>query len=352
MMGAGAHTAAFVGIALLLGAGAAFAAAGAGDGKAMESILAGRFRWRVSGPLVAPIERPDDPCFSVKDPTVVFSEGRWHLFCSIRSEKRTHQIEYLSFENWEQANAAPRHILRNHDTFFCAPQVFWFEPHARWYLICQASDESWEPNYGPAFATTEHIADPASWSALTPLDARQADGKSGLDFWIICDDEKAHLFFTTLDGRMWREETTLVDFPFGWSEAQLAIRGDIFEASHIYKLGDTGKYLTVVEAQGGHGWRYFKAYVADSLDGEWTPAAATKDKAFASMANTQPAGERWTDSISHGELIRAGVDQTLEVDPANLQFVFQGVLDRDRAGKPYGRIPWRLGLLEPAEREG
>jgi hypothetical protein len=348
-MGIGANWATATTLVLLLVATAALATAGPGGG--IADILAGRFRWQASDPLIAPVERPDDPCFSVKDPTVVFSGGRWHLFCSIRSQKRSHQIEYVSFESWEQVNAAPRHILKNHDTFFCAPQVFWFEPHGKWYLICQASDESWEPNYGPAFATSEDIADPASWSPLTPLGARQADGKSGLDFWIICDDEKAHLFFTTLDGRMWREETALADFPFGWSEAHLAIRGDIFEASHTYSLEGSGKYLTVVEAQGGHGWRYFKAYVADALDGEWTPIAATRDKTFASMANTEQAGERWTDCISHGELIRSGVDQRLTVDPAKLRFVFQGVLDRDRAGRPYGQIPWRLGLLEAATED-
>jgi hypothetical protein len=335
-----------LGTALVLTAAAAFAAGGKGDGAAVERILAGQFRWTVGEPLVAPVERPDDPCVSVKDPSIVFFEGRWHLFCTIRSEKRTHQIEYLSFADWDHANEAPRHVLTMHAASFCAPQVFWFAPHGKWYLICQASDESWEPKYGPAFATSEDIADPTSWSPLTLMGARQADGKTGLDFWIICDQAKACLFFTTLDGRMWREETALDDFPFGWSEPALAIQGDIFEAGHTYKLGGTGKYLTVVEAQGGHGWRYFKAYVADRLDGEWTPVAATKDKSFASMANTQPTGERWTDSISHGELIRLGVDQTLEVDPAHLRFLFQGVLDKDRAGKQYGQIPWRLGMLE------
>ena len=212
----------------------------------------------------------------------------------------------------------------------------------------QASDESWEPKYQAAYSTTRTIADPSSWSKLKPLGARPAGQKAGLDFWIICDEKKAHLFFTTLNGRMWREETTLAKFPAGWSKPVLAIRGDIFEASHTYALKGLGKYLTVVEAQGGRGWRYFKAYLADRLEGPWKPLAATKAKSFASMANSRHPEPRWTDCISHGELLRAGRDQRLEVDPANLRFVFQGVLDKDRAGKPYGRIPWRLGLLEPA----
>ncbi|MEA3400597.1 MAG: non-reducing end alpha-L-arabinofuranosidase family hydrolase [Armatimonadota bacterium] len=316
---------------------------------AIADLLAGRFQWTISEPLLAPVESPDDTYYSVKDPSVVFHEGRWHLFCSVRGRERSHQIEYISFTDWAQADAGRRQMLTISDGYFCAPQVFYFAPQRRWYLICQASDEAWEPEYGAAYATTTDIGDPSSWSGLQPLGARQADGKSGLDFWVICDDEKAHLFFTTLDGRMWREETPLSEFPAGWSGPVLAIRGDIFEAAHIYRLKGLGKYLTLVEAQRGHGWRYYKAYLADRLDGEWTPVAATKEKGFASMANTRPTGLRWTDCISHGELLRAGYDQRLEVDPVNLRFLFQGVSDQERAGKPYGEIPWRLGLLEPAQ---
>jgi len=310
--------------------------------------LAGQFRWTYGPPLVAPVERPEDPCFSVKDPSIVFYQGRWHLFCTIRSRKRTHQIEYLSFADWKDAHRAPRHVLQNHKGFFCAPQVFYFVPHKRWYLICQASDERWQPKYGAAYCTSSEIDRPQSWSPLKPLGAKPAQGRAGLDFWIICDQTKAHLFFTTLDGRLWREETRLEDFPTGWSEPQLAIQGDIFEASHTYRLRGLDKYLTLVEAQGGHGWRYYKAYLADRLEGPWQPLAATRDHAFASMANVRPAARHWTDSISHGELLRAGFDQQLEVNPARLRFLFQGVTDRARAGKPYGEIPWRLGLLEPA----
>lgn len=317
--------------------------------RVVAALLAGQFRWTYGPPLVAPADRPEDPCFSVKDPSVVFYQGRWHLFCTIRSRKRTHQIEYLSFADWKDANRARRQVLQAHPGFFCAPQVFYFVPQKRWYLICQASDERWEPKYGAAYSTTTDIGKPESWSPLKPLGAKPAQGKAGLDFWVICDQSKAHLFFTTLDGRMWREETRLEDFPTGWSAPQLAIQGDIFEASHTYRLRGLDKYLTLVEAQGGHGWRYYKAYVADCLEGPWRPLAATRDHAFASMANVRPRAERWTDCISHGELLRAGFDQRLEVDPARLQFLFQGVTDQARAGKPYGQIPWHLGLLEPAE---
>jgi hypothetical protein len=307
------------------------------------------FVWRVSAPLLAPAERPDDPCCSVKDPSVVYADGRWHVFCTIRSEKRTHQIEYLTFEDWEHTAEAKRTILTMHGGYFCAPEVFFFEPQGKWYLICQASDPSWTPEYQAAYSTTTDIADPGSWSPLKPLGHRPVGDNSGLDFWVICDGDRAYLLFTTLDGHMWREDTSLAAFPTGWSEPALAIEGDIFEAGHTYRLPGQERYLTLVEAQNGSGWRYYKAYTASSLAGVWQPLAADRDNAFASMANTTPTGERWADSISHGELLRAGIDQTLTVDPTHLRFVFQGVTEVARAGKPYGEIPWRLGLLEPAE---
>jgi hypothetical protein len=320
----------------------------AGQSLAAENLLSGRLNWSVSAPLVLPANRPEDPCQSVKDPSVVFHEGRWHLFCTIRSQKRSHQIEYLTFADWKDANQAPRHILNISDGYFCAPQVFFFTPHRKWYLLCQISEPSRKPELQPAVSTTTKLSDPLSWSKPALIFDQHPDNvKMWIDFWVICDDAKAHLFFTSLDGKMWRAETRLGDFPHGWSEPQVVLRGDIFEASHTYRLKGLDKYLTLVEAQ-NEGRRYYKAYLADRLDGEWTPLAATQEKPFAGPANTRDASRHWTDSFSHGELLRTGYDERLEVDPANLRFLFQGVGDEQRAGRRYGEIPWRLGILEPA----
>ena len=59
--------------------------------------------WKSSGPLILPAERADDPCDAIKDPTVVLHDGKWHLFATIRSHKRTHQIEYLNFADWSSS---------------------------------------------------------------------------------------------------------------------------------------------------------------------------------------------------------------------------------------------------------
>ncbi|MCX8107889.1 MAG: non-reducing end alpha-L-arabinofuranosidase family hydrolase, partial [Verrucomicrobiae bacterium] len=160
------------------------------------------------------------------------------------------------------------------------------------------------------------------------------------------DDERAYLFFTSLDGRMWRLWTRIADFPRGFGHCQLALQAEIFEASHTYKLKGINKFLTVVEQNGR---RFYKAYVSDRLDGEWLPVADTEDRPFAGATNIRPAPgvEPWTDNVSHGELIRDGYDETLTVDPNNLRFVFQGMLERENAGRTYGQFPWRIGMLTP-----
>jgi hypothetical protein len=324
----------------------AMATAGRGTG-----LSSGEFRWTYDSPVLEAKAVEGVEFVSVKDPSIVRDGGKWHLFCTVRGPKRTHAIVYLNFTEFSDANRAQRHILPCHPGYFCAPQVFYFTPAQKWYLICQASDEAWgEPAYRPAFSTTTDISDPNSWAKLQPLYDKPPEGvKAWLDFWVICDDAKAYLFYTSLDGKMWRAETSLSAFPKGWSTSVVALTGDIFEASHTYRLKDRNKYLTLVEAQNGHGWRYYKAYTADRLDGAWQPLAADTDNAFASMRNVTPKGDKWTDVVSHGELLRTGRDEKLEVDPANLQMLFQGVLDKDRQGKSYGEIPWRLGLLEPAK---
>jgi hypothetical protein len=317
---------------------------------AADPLATGAFQWRVSGPWVGPAERPADPCVALKDPTVVFHEGRWHLFCTIRSRVRTHQIEYLSFRDWAEADRAERHVLTMAPGYFCAPQVFYYTPHRLWYMVYQAANTNWTPGMQPVFSTTRKLADPNSWTPPQRLYETPPPGPKGwIDFWVICDAAKAHLFYTSLNGKMWRAETRREDFPKGWSVPQVALEADIFEASHTYRVAGRDQYLTLVEAQDG-GRRYYKAFLADRLEGPWQALAATREKPFAGLANCRFDGrEPWTQSFSHGEWLRTGVDERLEISLEKPRFLFQGVTDRDRQGKKYGEIPWRLGLLEGVE---
>jgi len=316
----------------------------------------GEFSWKASGPLLAPDAHAADPAISIKDPTIVHSrrpaaagtsaEERWHLFCTVRLASGKVDIEYLSFADWKEADRAPRHLLSLHDPYYGAPQIFYFRPHRRWYLIYQIGDKNHDPPFGPACSTTADLGDPKSWSKPRWLFPEGSPKRNWLDFWVICDQAKAHLFYTSLDGRMWRSETNLAQFPANWSEPQVVLQADIFEASHTYKLKGQDKYLTIVEAQGDRR-RYYKAYVADRLDGPWRGLADSRQKPFAAFSNVAQQKE-WTANISHGELLRAGVDETMEIDPGDVRFLFQGASDAEYRGNPYGKIPWRLGILEMA----
>lgn len=330
---------------LLLLAGAAVAQAGSGHAGSEFKVPAA---WEYTAPLIAPEKRKTEPSRAQKDPTVVYHEGRWHVFMTAKLPDRS-AIEYCSFKEWKDADRSSRTILKvSPSKYYCAPQVFYFAPHKKWYLVYQmgvpGSKKMWV-----AYSTTTNVADPGSWTQAKPiLDGGPKDGRTvgGLDYWIICDDKRAYLFFTSLNGKMWRMWTDLKDFPKGFDHCEIALQARIFEASHTYRLKGLDKYLTLIEEDGR---RYYKAYLADRLDGEWKPLADTADKPFAGWKNIRPADgvEAWTDNVSHGELVRHGNDQTLTVDPNKMQFVFQGMFDKDKQRKGYGQFRWRIGILTP-----
>jgi len=306
--------------------------------------------WEYTAPLISPEKREQDRSVAQKDPSLVFFEGKWHVFMTIKLQDRT-VMEYCSFDRWENADVAPRTILKLAESkYYCAPQVFYFTPQKKWYLIYQVGmpglNKMWV-----AYSTTTNIADPASWTLAQPiLDGSDEDPRpeGGLDYWIICDDKRAYLFFTSLNGKLWRAWTAVEIFPKGMGHVQLALQGPFFEASHTYKLKGADKYLTIVEENGK---RYYKAYLADALDGNWTALADKAERPFAGWINIHPAKgvKPWTDNVSHGELVREGIDQTMTVDPANLRFVFQGMLEEDKSGRGYGQFPWRIGMLTLAK---
>ncbi len=158
---------------------------------------------------------------------------------------------------------------------------FFFSPHKKRYLVYQLKDKSRGIPYGPCYSTTENIANPTSWTKPAPFYKRKPyDRPAGIDFWIIRDDERAQLFFTSLDGRMWRAATKLSDFPSRFKEPKVVLRGDVFEASHTYRLRGLDKYLTLIEAEGksgGRGHRYYKAYIARPVNVFAQSVSSTKE---------------------------------------------------------------------------
>ena len=317
-----------------------------------DPLVTGDFQWRVGPPLLE-VDQDRLPAteyewIAVKDPSFVRYEDRWHLFCTLRKNKDGDgriRIGYLSFDDWNDARNADWAVLELTPNYHGAPQIFYFEPQQKWYLIYQAADDSRGLKYGPCYSTNDDITNPSGWTLPEPLYVVPEGKNAGLDFWVICDDDKAHLFFTSLDGHMWRAETSLEDFPNkGWSDPVVALKADIYEASHTYKLKGREQYFTIVEAQADRR-RYFKGFITDRLDGEWKPLAASREKPLVSPGNVVNQNDSWATSYSHGEFFRTGFDQQLEIDPDNLKLLFQGADDKEYRGNNYGQIPWRLGIL-------
>jgi hypothetical protein len=67
--------------------------------------------------------------------------------------------------------------------------------------------------------------------------------------------------------------------------------------------------------------RYFELWTASSLGGTWTEVA----EHWAEPANLTETKEHWTVEVSHGEIIRAGVDERMEINDINdCEILFQG----------------------------
>lgn len=314
-------------------------------GSSMSCSLPSTFRWRSSGILVSPKSNASHNLVSVKDPTIVFFDSRYHVYATTANTAGNWNMVYFNFTDWSSAADAPHYYMDQTPGFngyHCAPQVFYFRPHQKWYLIQQSQP--------PQYSTTDDISRPETWTQPKNFFASTPPGMPELpiDYWIICDDANCYLFFTGDDGRLYRSQTTIDDFPNGFGPITVVLqdsnRNNLFEGSATYKIKGTNQYLTIIEAIGTNG-RYYRAWTSDRLDGEWTPLSGMESNPFAGAANVtyEPGAPDWTNDVSHGELIRDGYDETMTLDPCRLELLYQG---RDPAsGGEYSQLPYRLGLL-------
>jgi hypothetical protein len=286
-----------------------------------------------------PTYRVDERCFldgpsgsfddiAVKDPSIVYYGGKWHLFYTGKDSSMW-RMGYATATSIAGLNTATHTFMSslNGGSYFCAPQVFWFEAKGKWYLIYQSG-------LGATFSTNTDINNPSGWTAGGSMGITDT---GAVDFWCISDGNNVYIFYSPQNGSyvIKRRSTTVANFPYNWS-ADSNVCSNTFEAPHVYKNLADGKYYMMVEDLG----RYFELWTADTLNGSWTQIAekwADKDKLVY-------YADHWTDQVSHGEILRAGTDERMEIsDIDHCEILIQGM----PAGNygDYGNWPYDLGLI-------
>jgi hypothetical protein len=315
--------------------------------------LPSNLAWTSSNVLVTP-KKDSRAIAGIKDPSIVYYKNTYHIFAST-AKGEGYNLVYFNTTDIAKANSAPFYYLDQSAIgtgYRAAPEVFYFAPQKLWYLVYQ--------NGNAAYSTNPDISNPAGWTApktfysKTPALIEQGllNPQQGywVDMWVICDDVNCHLFSHDDNGRLYRSQTSVKQFPNGMGEPVIALeepkKEDLFEASNVYSTGNNS-YLLLVECIGtgssGGGLRYFRSWTSASIAGPWKPYLSTQSKPFMGEANVQFAGTKWTKSISHGEMIRTNVDQKLSIGSSGWRYLYQGI--DPNASADYNSLPWNLGLL-------
>jgi len=292
------------------------------------------FKWKDYG---KPIAEPKNNWLAIKDFTMVRYNNQYIVYMTYTPQGGGFKGAYMApFSDVSKAGDAAQAIMPN-NLPGVAPELIYFTPKNTWVYTTQ-----WCSTGSFCYTTGSDPTKPTTFAAQTKsLLTENITPNAPIDQVVICDDNNCYLFYADDKGNIYRGSMAKGSFPGNFTGTKKILSetdaAKLFEAVEVYKLKGQKKYLMIVEC--GYP-RYFRAFTATDLAGTWTPIANTINAATP-FAGPKNVTNGWSNDISHGEIVRTGYDEYREIDPCNLEMIYQGLT----GSGDYNSLPYKMGHL-------